>query len=195
MKTLRGLLGRLLLVGLGVALPILLTEGAVRVVDIAPPSDLQPPLWSPHPYLGWFHVPNQAGTVYSEYREFEAPVRINARGLRDREIGYDNPAAAFRVLVLGDSFAEALQVPLETTFAKQMEGMLNSPERPTEVINAGVGGWGTDQEAIFFAVEGFRYQTDVVLLFIFPHNDVLNNYQPFEVGACARRRPEAILPY
>jgi hypothetical protein len=158
----------------------LLVEGAVRVLAIAPPADLQPPLWIPHPYLGWFHAPNQAGMVYSEYREFQAPVRINSRGLRDREIGYDKPEGAFRILVLGDSFVEALQVPPETTFTNQMEMLLRSPERPVEVINAGVGGWGTDQEAIFYAIEGFRYQPDLVLLFFFPHNDVLNNYGPLE---------------
>lgn len=180
MTTLRGLLSRLLLVVFGIAFPLFLTEGAVRVLGIAPPADLQPPLWAPHPYLGWFHAPNQAGMVYSEYGEYRAPVRINARGLRDREIGYDNPAHAFRILALGDSFVEALQVPLETTFTHQMETLLASDEHPVEVINAGVGGWGTDQEAIFFAIEGFRYQPDLVLLFVFPHNDVLNNFQPLE---------------
>jgi hypothetical protein len=178
--TLRGLLSRLLLIALGIAFPLLVAEGAVRILGIAPPADLQPPLWAPHPYLGWFHAPNAAGIVYSEYGEYRAPVRINARGLRDREIGYDNPANAFRILVLGDSFVEALQVPLEATFTSQMETLLTSTERPVEVINAGVGGWGTDQEATFFAIEGFRYQPDVVLLCFFPHNDVLNNYRPLE---------------
>ena len=182
MSTLRILLSRLLLVGLGVAFPLLMLEGMVRVLGIAPPADLQPPLWAPHPYLGWFHVPNRGGVIYSEYREFQAPVHINARGLRDREIGYDNPTGAYRVLVLGDSFAEALQVPLETTFAKQMETILSLPGHPTEVINGGVGGWGTDQEGIFYAIEGFRYRPDLVLLFFFPHNDVLNNYEPLEVA-------------
>ncbi|MEM4235239.1 MAG: GDSL-type esterase/lipase family protein [Candidatus Methanomethylicaceae archaeon] len=86
------------------------------------------------------------------------------------------------MLVLGDSFAEALQVPLEATFAKQLEAELNEMGPPVEVINAGVGGWGTDQEAIFYAIEGFRYQPDLVLLLLFPHNDILNNYAPLEVA-------------
>ncbi len=80
------LLSRLLLVVLGVIIPLLVLEGAIRWLDIAPPADLQPPLWAPHPSLGWFHVPNQGGVSYSEYREFRAPVHINARGLRDREL-------------------------------------------------------------------------------------------------------------
>ena len=36
--------------------------------------------------------------------------------------------------------------------------------KPVEVLNVGVGGWGTDQQAIFYLAEGFRYQPDVVLL-------------------------------
>jgi hypothetical protein len=182
LTALRTLLSRLLLVTLGVIIPLLMLEGAIRLLDIAPPPDLQPPLWAPHPYLGWSHVPNQGGVSYSEYREFRAPVHINARGLRDREIGYDNPDGAYRILVLGDSFAEALQVPLQATFAKQLEAQLTRPDRPVEVINGGVGGWGTDQEAIFYAIEGFRYRPNLVLLCFFPHNDVLNNDQALEVA-------------
>jgi len=181
-KGLRTFLGQLLLICLGIALPLLLLEVMVRLAGVAPPAELQPPLWAPHPYLGWFHVPNRGGMVYSEYGEFQAPVHINARGLRDREIGYEKPAGVYRVLVLGDSFVEALQVPLEVTFAKQLEALLSAPEHPVEVINAGVGGWGTDQEAIFYAIEGFRYEPDLVLLFFFPHNDVLNNYEPLETA-------------
>jgi SGNH hydrolase-like domain, acetyltransferase AlgX len=182
LTALRALLSRFLLIVLGILIPLLLLEGAIRMLDIAPPASVRPPLWAPHPYLGWFHVPNRGGVFYSEYGEFRADVHINARGLRDREIGYDNTDGAYRILVLGDSFAEALQVPLEATFIKQLEQQLSRPDRPVEVINGGVGGWGTDQEAIFYAIEGFRYQPDVVLLCFFPHNDVLNNYQPLEVG-------------
>jgi len=173
---------RILLIVLGLALPLLLLEGSVRLLRIAPPADPQPGLWEPHPYLGWFHKPNQGGMWVSEYNEFQVPVHINARGLRDREIGYDNPGHAFRILVLGDSFAEALQVPLEQTFASQLENLLSTPELPVEVINGGVGGWGTDQEGVFYTIDGFRYQPDLVLLCFFAGNDVLNNYQPLEVA-------------
>lgn len=180
--TIRGCLGRLVLLLFGLLTALLVIEFGTRLLGVAPPTDPLPVLWGPHPYLGWFHVPNHGGLWYSEYREFETQVHINARGLRDREIPYDKPAGVYRILVLGDSFAEALQVPLEATFAKQLEAMLSTPARPVEVINAGVGGWGTDQEAVFYAIEGFRYQPDLVLLCFFAHNDVLNNYQPLEVA-------------
>jgi hypothetical protein len=53
---------------------------------------------------------------------------------------------------------------------------------PMEVINGGVSGWGTDQEAVFYAIEGFRYEPDLVLLLLFIRNDVLNNYGPLEAA-------------
>jgi lysophospholipase L1-like esterase len=179
-KLIGKVLGRAVLAVLGLALALLLLEGGVRLMGIAPPADPLPPLWEPHPYLGWFHIPNSGGLWYSEYGEYQADVRINARGLRDREIGYDNPLTAYRILVLGDSYAEGLHVALEETFAKQLETRMADAGHPAEVINAGVSGWGTDQEAIFYAIEGFRYEPDLVLLLLFTRNDALNNYGPLE---------------
>jgi lysophospholipase L1-like esterase len=83
---------------------------------------------------------------------------------------------------LGDSYAEGLQVTLEETFAKQLESRLAESDHPVEIINAGVSGWGTDQEAVFYAIEGFHYQPDLVLLLLFTRNDVLNNSGPMETA-------------
>ncbi len=175
-------LGRVALALLGLALALLLLEGCVRLLGISPPADPLPPLWEPHPYLGWFHTPNSGGLWYSEYGEYQGDVHINARGLRDREIGYDNPDDTYRILILGDSYAEGLHVALEQTFAKQLEARLTGGDRAVEVINGGVSGWGTDQEAIFYAIEGFRYAPELVLLLLFTRNDVLNNYGPLETA-------------
>ena len=137
---------------------------------------------SPSALFGWWHIPHSGGTFHSDYNEFESEVRINARGLRDREIGYDNPDGAFRVLSLADSFGEALQVNLEQTYHKQLETLLiESLGQPAEVLNAGVGGWGTDQQAVFYLAEGFRYEPEVVLLAFFVRNDAVNNYGPLEI--------------
>jgi lysophospholipase L1-like esterase len=181
-KLIGKVLGRAALAVVGVALALLFLEGGVRLMGIAPPGEALPPLWEPHPYLGWFHIPGVGGLWYSEYGEYRAEVRINARGLRDREIGYDNPSGMYRILVLGDSFAEGAQVSLAETFPKQLETRLASAGRSVEVINGGVSGWGTDQEAIFYAIEGFRYQPDLVLLCVYTANDVLNNSARLEVA-------------
>jgi len=176
-------LGRLFLIVVGLLVPLLALEIGVRMVALAPSPQPNPAIWTPHPLFGWWHVPNSGGTFRSDFNEFEAEVHINARGLRDREIGYDNPAGAFRVLSLADSFGEALQVNLDDTYHKQLETRLtDSLGKPVEVLNAGVGGWGTDQEAVFYLAEGFRYQPDVVLLAFFIRNDAVNNYGPLEIA-------------
>ena len=178
-RSLQSSLARLLLVVLGLLLPILALEIGVRVAGLAPPPEPNPSIWTPLTLFGWRHVPYSGGIFHSDYNEFEDDVRINARGLRDREIGYDNPQDAFRIMSLADSFGEALQVNLEATYHKQLESLLAGfPGRPVEVINAGVGGWGTDQEAIFYLAEGFRYEPDGVLLAFFVCNDAVNNYGP-----------------
>jgi hypothetical protein len=183
LKTFSNIVGRILLIGIGLLLPLLVLEIGVRVVNLAPPVAPNPAIWTPHPLLGWWHIPNSGGVFHSNYNEFESDVRINTRGLRDREIGYDNPANAFRILALADSFGEALQVDLDNTYPKQLETMLSDLwGRPVEVLNAGVGGWGTDQEAIFYVAEGFRYNPDIVLLAFFIRNDAVNNYGPLEIA-------------
>lgn len=176
------LLSRLALIAFGLLAPLLVLEIGVRLAGLAPPAQPNPAIWEPHPLFGWWHAPYSGGIFRSDFNEFEADVRINARGLRDREIGYDNPANAFRVLSLADSFGEALQVNLDETYHKQLEARLvDSLGQPVEVLNAGVGGWGTDQEAIFYLAEGFRYQPDIVLLAFFIRNDAVNNYGPLEI--------------
>jgi len=46
-------------------------------------------------------------------REGESDVRINSDGLRDREHAKAKPAGMARIAVLGDSFSEAMHVPME----------------------------------------------------------------------------------
>ncbi len=92
------------------------------------------------------------------------------------EHAYDKPAGARRILVLGDSFCEAQQVNLEDAFFRVVQHALDDTagDRAYEVINAGVSGYGTDRELLFYRHEGRKYSPDDVwLMFVF--NDVRNN--------------------
>ena len=65
-------------------------------------------------------------------------MRINSRGLRDREYPYAKPAGRKRCLLLGDSYVFGWGVEANETAAKVMEARLAG----VEVINGGCPGWG-----------------------------------------------------
>jgi len=112
-------------------------------------------------------------------KEGEAYIRINSDGLRDREHIKLKPPNTLRIAVLGDSYTEALQVPFENSFCAVLERNLRecsvSPGREVEVINFGVGGYGTAQEFITLREHVWGYSPDIVLLAVTTQNDVTEN--------------------
>ncbi|MGB0579989.1 MAG: SGNH/GDSL hydrolase family protein [Limisphaerales bacterium] len=121
------------------------------------------------PVLGWRNIP------HFEASTFGYPLSINSKGLRDREYPYEKPAGVKRILVLGDSFAWGYGVGDEHIFTEVLEEKLAGGEQKWDVINAGVSGYGTDQEYLFLKNEGLKYQPDVVLLAFYLRNDPVNN--------------------
>lgn len=117
-------------------------------------------------------------------KEGRAYVTINSAGLRDHEHGTAREPGIFRVAVLGDSYAEALQVPLEKTFWAEMERSLASCAalggRRVEAINFGVSGYGTAQELLMLRHRVWSYAPDAVLLAVTTGNDVSNNLRELE---------------
>jgi hypothetical protein len=133
--------------------------------------------WEPEPLYGWTHRSGAAGWAKSclgSRVEWQTYTRINSHRLRDREIPYER-SGAYRILVLGDSFTEAIQVELEETFSKQLERRLGAG---VEVVDGGTAGYGTDNELLFYLHEGRRYRPDLVLLAFNTGNDVLESYTP-----------------
>ena len=111
-------------------------------------------------------------------------VRTSHHGWRDREHAMEKPPHLFRIAVLGDSYAEAAQVPLEQTFWARLEQQLNAgrtADQPVvEVLNFGIAGHGTVQEWQTLTREVLPYQPDLVLLACLPTNDVRNNSPALE---------------
>ncbi len=177
----------------GTLFGLALVEGMFRVYYFLRPSNARGFFWEPHPPYGWRHPPKREGLWYDDHGEFRAHVRINAHGLRDVDHTYEKNSGVFRILVLGDSYMEALQVDLNETFARLLEQELNrSSHQRIEVINSGVASYGTDNELLYFRNEGHRYNPDLVLLAFTTANDVRENYEPFN-----RKAPSANLlkPY
>jgi lysophospholipase L1-like esterase len=118
-------------------------------------------------------------------------IQANTDGLRDREHTKEKPPKTFRIAVMGDSFTEALQVPMEKTFWWKMRKQLNKKctalgDRKVEVINFGVQGYGTAQQLMTLRHKAWKYSPDLVILAFFPGNDIINNSKKLDFY---QRRP------
>lgn len=158
----------LLMLSLGISLVLL--EAVLRQVD--------PPFYSGHrryhPDLGWVLPPNSVQyPVRGERRiRFEA----NELGFRDVSHPPWSVPGVRRIVVIGDSFTEAAQVELAETFGSVLQKLLNrGGSEYWQVVHLAVGGYGTVQELVALENYGLRYAPDLIILQIFPFNDVINN--------------------
>lgn len=151
---------RVLLALLGLALPLLLVEGALRVLASQPPA-----FWQPDPDLGGRLRPGAQGWWTEEGRGW---VSVNREGFRDRDHALTKPAGIRRIAVLGDSYVEAVQVNQDQTFWSVAERACPA----TEVLAFGVSGYGTRQERILYERFARAYRPDITVLAVTVGNDV-----------------------
>jgi len=118
--------------------------------------------------------------------EGNAFVQINSDGLRDAEHAVEKPDNTLRIAILGDSYAEAMQVPVEQAFWRVMQDELQDcpglAGKQVEVINFGVSGFGTVQELLTLKHKVWKYSPDIVLLAFLTGNDVRNNLRELQRG-------------
>jgi hypothetical protein len=137
--------------------------------------------YRPDDVLGYTLEPGAEGWHRKEGRSY---VRVNSDGLRDREYSKAKPPNTLRVAVLGDSYAEALQVAEEDGFTSVVERRLGAcpaaAGRAVEVINFGVSGYSTAQELLTLRRKVWAYEPDVVLLMVTTNNDVTDNVRAFK---------------
>lgn len=128
------------------------------------------------PLLGWRKTPHAEGRHITP--EYDIVEKMNSHGIRGPEYPLEKDSGEYRILVLGDSFAEGYTVDFEELFSEKMKARLNADcPGKYEVINSGTGGWSTDQELLYFENHGAEYQPDLTILF-FCTNDPWYNIQP-----------------
>ncbi|VXD12833.1 conserved exported hypothetical protein [Planktothrix serta PCC 8927] len=168
-------------------LAIVLGEIALRIAKIEYPPPLPADSESlaytvKDPYRGWSPRPN-VKTVWAGEGEV-SELKMNSLGMRDQERTQAKPANSYRIAFLGDSFMEALQVPLEKTALSVMETQLkNCPilkGKTVEVLNFGVQGYGTAQELMTWRHHAQLFSPDLVMLGFYPGNDIRNNSRLLE---------------
>ena len=139
-------------------------EGGLRIYSLC----CYPKMMELDDKLGWKHAKGVRKTFVNEIGE-KAIIVQNDHGLRGKNYGYQRENGKFRILVLGDSFADG-----QMNEAELFSACLERSNPHFEVINAGVAGYGTLQEYLYLVSEGIKYQPDLVLL-MFYDNDLYDN--------------------
>ncbi len=130
--------------------------------------------------------PNAAFTYYGylpgEVEDFANPVRLNALGFHDRDYAPERPTAStYRIMVLGDSYVAAWEVPLEQTFHKRLEARLEKEDplgrESYQVIAFGQGRSAQEKEIEWMREYAPIYRPDVILYLFFCGNDFMENDQ------------------
>ena len=120
--------------------------------------------------------------------EFDNDLTINPQGVRDDQtIGPKQPHER-RVLILGDSFVFAVQVPFADTFGERLEHGLNAsaPAHAWRVINGGVQGYGPVEEWLFYRAIASAFDPDIVLIVVSVANDAIEAFDSREKLALGR---------
>ena len=176
----RNFLANLMLLALSVIILLILLEVFVRIFNIAPDYGATKGMYQKDDLLDYSMTPDFKGRFTRQ--EFSADVSTNSFGLRDVQYSEKKPND-YRILALGDSFTwGAYGTELNQTFAKILEKKLNERHGKLnyQVINAGVPGYGTDQELAYLENKGSELKPDLVLLNFFVGNDFRDNMQSGE---------------
>jgi len=169
------MMANLLLLTFSALFSLVIAEIALRAVQGAYSTNHHELLAEYHPVLGWQKKPSFSGTHVGPNGIYRVRETMNSRGIRGPEYSYEKPPQEFRIIALGDSFAEGYTVEFEDLFSEVLKRRLNKDQStPVEVINAGTGGYSTDQELLWFTTEGVKYNPDLVVL-LFVWNDILFN--------------------
>jgi hypothetical protein len=163
----------------GLLFGCIVAEVALRVIGYSYPI-----FYKTDPERGYAAIPNTEGWYWVENKSY---VRINSAGFRDREHQLAKPADTVRIAVIGDSFAEARNVSVDDAFwsviEKRLQGSSALAGKKIEVLNFGVGGYGTVEELLTLRQRVWDYSPDVVLLAVCVYNDITDNYEPFKRAA------------
>jgi hypothetical protein len=149
---------------------LLFAELAVRLVAPQQLIQIRPDLWQSVDTLGWTRRPNVSLEINTGERSVD--VLTDDDGFR---VGRDGRRkAASQILLLGDSFVEALQVQYEHTAGHLLETELsNHLRRPVAVRNAGVSGWNPNHYLLRTRQLLSRDTFALIVVAIFVGNDAV----------------------
>jgi len=162
-----------------ISIGLFIAEVTVRKID---PYFFSYPTKAFNPILGWTARPDSL--MYRQPGDSVVRYETNPLGFRDRVQNIQNHVKdrqgkdhrIRRIAVIGDSFSESLQVDIPDTFWSRLKVRLNLGSVDYwEVLNFGVSDYGTVQEYLCLKEFAMNFHPDIVILQVFPLNDIANN--------------------
>ncbi len=154
-------------VSLGILGAMLIGELALRLLKY--PSSAMYRI-DPQTHLRTF-TPNSK--IFFKGDCFRNTVETNGLGFHSRDYTKEKPPKTYRIVVLGDSFVEAIHVPRNKTFWALLEESLNKSKPhgyDYEVIPFGFSGHGAFMNILYFQAYGRLFHPDLVIK-LFVDND------------------------
>lgn len=138
------------------------------------------------PGLPYELVPNARGTYMG------TPVQISSLGTRGPEVAREKPAGTFRIAAIGDSLTFGYGVAAEEAWPAALERALNEDPgslgaRRVEVVNFGVSGYCTADEALVLEHKALAIDPDLVVVGYFLNDPQI---EPLQALQRAFRTPE-----
>ena len=165
-STLARALQSLTIVVVASALTLLLGEGLVRV--LAPTERLVP---LNEVIGGITALKADVSGVHIVPHTFDVSYRISSQRFHSLKdfAPYPDPKT-LRVAVVGDSFTFGWGANHDQAYPARLERLLNTQYGPTEVLNAGVCGTGTGNEALWYDAWVSQFHPNLVILTVVPND-------------------------
>ncbi len=157
--------------------------GARYLIKLPPPKPNLENMMVADPKALWAPRPNfEMEMSYPTPTGERVPFRLHhsSQGLRGDEVPPKQPGE-FRVLMLGDSFTYGWNVSQGEDVPSQLQATLRAahPDRTITVINLGVPAYAPWQELELLKERGLAFAPDIVILQLFPANDITESLTKF----------------
>ena len=167
----RSFLKNVALFGVSFGLSLAVAEIAVRLVAPQQLVIARRDIWQAVDTLGWMHRPGVNTTINTGERT--VAFLTDADGLRVGTRG--RIAGDKRVMLIGDSFVAAMQVPYEQSLAGLLEQRLSARLGVQVAIrNAGVNGYNPSQYLMWVRRLAERESFDAAVVLVYLGNDLLD---------------------
>jgi len=105
---------------------------------------------------------------------YDIRFKTNSLGFKDTDINYTKNENTKRILLLGDSYIEAVGIAPDKQLGRVLEKLFDEENINLEVISMGMSGYGQNEQLVNYNLLGKKFIPDLVITF-FCKNDIDDN--------------------